>query len=409
MPVFAYRGLAGDGHNVSGVIDADSARTARGKLRASGIFPTVLNEEAGAAERATAVREWFPSLWRRPMPGAELALLTRQLSALLGAGVQLVDALGVLSDQSTRAATKRMLSQVRERVREGSSLADALMAHRDTFSELYIGMVRAGEQAAALEAVLDRLAEYSERQSEFVTKVRGALTYPIIMMCVGTAIMGFLVAYVVPQVATVFEQQHAALPLATKILISLSAILTTYYLPILLLIIAIVAGIIAGLATPRGRRIYDTAILRLPYIGPTVIRVICARFARTLATLLSSGVQLLPALNAVKGVVTNGLLKDAIEKSRESIREGSGMGQTLSASGIFPPLLIEMIRVGERSGDLERMLERVADNYEREVSHSLSQMTTVLEPLMTVAMAAVIVFMMLAVLMPIFQLNQLMQ
>ena len=150
------------------------------------------------------------------MPAADLALLTRQLSALLGAGVQLVDALSALADQSTRAATKRMLSQVRERVREGSSLADALTNHRDIFSDLYIGMVRAGEQAAALEAVLDRLAEYSERQNEFVTKVRGAMTYPIIMMCVGTAIMAFLVAYVVPQVATIFEQQHAALPIATS-------------------------------------------------------------------------------------------------------------------------------------------------------------------------------------------------
>ena len=161
---------------------------------------------------------------RHKMPASDLALLTRQLSALLGAGVQLVDSLGTLSEQSTRAATKRMLSQVRERVREGSSLADALTAHRDTFSDLYIGMVRAGEQAAALEAVLDRLAEYSERQSEFVTKVRGAMTYPIIMMCVGTAIMGFLVTYVVPQVATIFEQQHAALPLATRILIAFSAL-----------------------------------------------------------------------------------------------------------------------------------------------------------------------------------------
>jgi general secretion pathway protein F len=409
MPVFAYRGLGADGRTINGVVDADSARTARGKLRASGIFPTDLSEESNAVERQAAQRAWLPSLWRRKMPAADLALLTRQLSALLGAGVQLVDALSALADQSTRAATKRMLSQVRERVREGSSLADALTNHRDVFSDLYIGMVRAGEQAAALEAVLDRLAEYSERQNEFMTKVRGALTYPIIMMCVGASIMAFLVAYVVPQVATIFEEQHAALPMATRILISISAIVTGYWLVLILLIGGMVAGITGAMATPRGRRLYDTAILKLWYIGPTMIRIICARFARTLATLLASGVQLLPALDAVKGVVTNGLLKDAVEQSRESIREGHGMGQTLAHSGLFPPLLIEMIRVGERSGELERMLERVADNYEREVSHSLSQMTTVLEPLMTVAMAAVIVFMMLAVLMPIFQLNQLMQ
>jgi general secretion pathway protein F len=270
-------------------------------------------------------------------------------------------------------------------------------------------MVRAGEAAGALEAVLDRLAEYSERQSEFVSKVRGALTYPAIMMCVGVLIMGFLVSYVVPQVATIFEQQHAVLPLMTRILIGLSDFLAEYWLALLIILVAAVAGIVAGLATTAGRRIYDTWLLRLPYIGPTVVRVICARFARTLATLLKSGVQLLPSLTAVKRVVTNGLLAEAVEQSRESIREGHGMGQTLERSGLFPPLLVAMIKVGERSGDLEQMLERVADNYEREVESSLRQMTTVLEPLMTLVMAALILFMMLAVLLPIFQLNQLMQ
>ena len=413
MAVFAYHGFDASGRAVSGVVDAESARAARAKLRSAGTFTTDLSEEAGreAAAAAQSSKSWTDYLPKmtRGMSPSDLALMTRQLSALLGAGVQLVDALGALSDQATRAVTKRMLSQVRERVREGTSLADAIASHRDVFSDLYVGMVRAGEQAAALEQVLDRLAEYSERQNEFVTKVRSALTYPIIMMCVGAAIMGFLVTYVVPQVATIFQQQHAALPLATQILIAFSTLLTTYWWLIGILVVALVAGIITILSTPRGRAIYDRTILRIPYIGPTIVRIICARFARTLATLLASGVQLLPALDAVKGVITNTLLRGAVEKSREEIREGHGMGQTLSQSGYFPPLLIEMIRVGERSGELERMLERVADNYEREVSHSLSQMTTVLEPVMTLAMAGVIVFMMLAVLMPIFQLNQLMK
>src|SRR5271156_938777 len=280
MPVFAYRGLGADGRTVNGVVDADSARTARGKLRASGIFPTDLNEESNAVERKAEKREWFPSLFRRKLPAAELALLTRQLSALLGAGVPLVEALGALSDQPARAATKRMFSQVRERVREGSSLADALASHRDTFSELYIGMVRAGEQAAALEGVLDRLAEYSERQAEFTSKVRGALTYPIIMMLVGAGVMGFLVPYVVPQVARIFEEQKAGLPLATRMLLDLSARVTGYWLGLLLLLVGTVAGITAALATPRGRRLYDTWILKAYYIGPTMIRIICARFAR---------------------------------------------------------------------------------------------------------------------------------
>jgi general secretion pathway protein F len=314
-----------------------------------------------------------------------------------------------LAEQSSRAAVKRMLSQVRERVREGSSLADALRVHPHIFSDLYVGMVRAGEQAAALEAVLDRLADYSERQAEFMAKVRGALTYPIIMMIVGTAIMTFLVTYVVPQVATIFEQQHAALPLATQILIAISSFLTGYWVWIALVLLGTAAGILYGLSTVRGRRFYDSMTLRLPYVGQTVVRIVCARFARTLATLLAAGVQLLPALEAVKAVVTNGLLREAIEKSREEIREGHGMAHTLSQSKLFPPMLIEMIRVGERSGELERMLERVADNYELEVAHSLSQVTTILEPVMTLMMAAVIVFMMLSVLLPIFQLNQIMQ
>ncbi len=407
MPVFAYRGLAPNGRTINGVIDADSPRNARGKLRELGIFPTELSTEQAAARTPSAQR-WLPTFGRR-IPATDLSLLTRQLSALLGAGVQLVDALGALSDQTSRAITKKILSQVRENVREGSSLADALAAHPDTFSDLYVGMVRAGEAAGALEAVLDRLAEYSERQAEFIAKVRGALTYPIIMMCVGTLIMGFLVSYVVPQVATIFEQQHAVLPLMTRVLIRLSDILAGYWIELLLAVVMLVAGIAAGLATKAGRRIYDVWLLRMPYIGPTVIRVICARFARTLATLLKSGVQLLPSLSAVKRVVTNGLLADAIEGCRDSIREGHGMGQTLERSGLFPPLLVEMIKVGERSGELEQMLERVADNYEREVETSLRQMTTVLEPLMTLVMAALILFMMLAVLLPIFQLNQMMQ
>jgi len=408
MPVFAYRGLSTQGRTVNGVVDADSARTARGKLRSMGVFPTEISEEI-AARSAISIRDWLPKMGRAKLSGPDLGLLTRQLSALLGAGVQLVEALGILSEQSTKAPIKRMMSQVRERVREGSSLADALSAHREVFSDLYVGMIRAGEAAAALEAVLDRLAEYTERQSEFVAKVRGALTYPIIMMCVGFAIMGFLVTYVVPQVATIFKESHAALPFATQVLIGLSDILIGYWYLILIGFIGSVAGLAFGLSTTKGRRFYDRMVLKIPYIGETLIRIICARFARTLGTLLSSGVQLLPALDAVKGVVTNGLLRDAVQTSRDSIREGHGMGETLKLSGLFPPLLVEMVKVGERSGELEQMLERVADAYEHEVANSLSQMTTVLEPVMTLVMAGMIVFMMMAVLMPIFQLNQLMQ
>jgi general secretion pathway protein F len=407
MPVFAYRGLAPNGRNVAGVIDADSARNARGKLRELGIFPTDLTEEESARGIATQW-QWLPS-FRRGIKPTELSLLTRQLSTLLGAGVQLTEALGTLGEQSERPHVKRILSQIRERVREGSSLADAFAVHPEIFNDLFIGMVRVGETAGALEPVLDRLADYGERQSEFIGKVRGALTYPIIMIVAGMLIMGVLVTYVIPQVATIFEQQNAVLPLMTRILIGLSNFLSNDWLLILIALVGGAAGIMFGLSTRAGRRFYDTWILRLPFIGPTMTRIACARFARTLATLLESGVQLVPALTAVKRVVSNGLLAEAVEQSRESIREGHGMGETLQRSGLFPPLLIEMIKIGERSGELEQMLHRVADNYEREVDSSLGQLTTLLGPLMTVMMGAVILIMMLSILQPILQLNQMMQ
>jgi general secretion pathway protein F len=406
MPVFAYRGLSAAGRAVGGVIDADSARSARGKLREQGIFPTDLNQSAAApATRVASVRRFL----RRRVPAAELALVTRQLATLLGAGLPLVDALGTLADQIHRPMLRAIFSQVRERVREGAALADALAMHGHVFSSLYVNMVRAGETAGALEVVLGRLADYSESQAEFVNKVRGALTYPIIMLIVAAGIVTFLMAYVVPQITGVFAQTAQALPASTQALLWISNTMSEYWLLLVAAAVGLPVAFAAALRTATGREIYDRWLLRAPYIGPMVIKVVSARMARTLATLLSSGVQLLTALDAVKLLVANRTLAREIENTRDGIREGHGMANTLGRSGLFPPLLIEMIRVGERSGELEPMLERAADAYEREVASSLAQMTTFLEPMMTVLMAGIIVFMILAVLTPIFQLNQLAQ
>jgi general secretion pathway protein F len=406
MPVFAYRGLSADGRAVGGVIDADSARSARGKLREQGIFPTDLSQSAAAPTTRTATVRHF---LRRRVPAAELALVTRQLATLLGAGLPLVDALTALAEQVHRPMLRAIFSQVRERVREGSALADALAMHGHVFSSLYVNMVRAGEAAGALEVVLARLADYSESQAEFVNKVRGALTYPIIMMIVAAGIVTFLMAYVVPQITSVFSQTAQALPTSTQVLLMISNTMAQYWLLLVIAALGLPVAAAAALRTNAGREFYDRWILRMPYIGPMVVKIVSARLARTLATLLSSGVQLLTALDAVRLLITNRTLAREIEKARDSIREGHGMATTLSRSGLFPPMLIEMIRIGERSGELEPMLERAADAYEREVASSLAQMTTLLEPMMTVVMAGIIVFMILAVLTPIFQLNQLAQ
>src|SRR5271166_1984014 len=285
MPVFGYRGLSIEGRTVSGVIDADSPRTARGKLRASGIFPIDISAEAATGKRERSLRDLIPKIVRGISSG-ELALLTRQLATLLGASVPLEEALGALGEQAVRPHLRAMLSQVRERVREGSALADALAAHGEVFSDLYVSMVRAGESAGALEVVLERLADYGEKQSDLVSKIRGALTYPIIMMCVGTGIMAFLVSYVVPQVATIFQQTNQALPVVTQMLIAASDFLASYWILLLLTFGIFVGLIVFALSTPRGRLIYDSWVLKIPYIGPTTIKIIAARFARTLATLL---------------------------------------------------------------------------------------------------------------------------
>ncbi len=260
--------------------------------------------------------------------------------------------------------------------------------------------------------MLDRLADYAERQAEFVSKVKGALTYPVIMMGVGTAIMAFLVDLRGAAGRHDLPGQQGRPPDGDPVpdcLFGLS--LTDYWWLLLILFGGIAAGLVYGFRTPRGRRFYDTWTTAHSLRRPDHhTHGICARFARTLGTLLASGVQLLPALDAVKLVMTNGLMARCDrEQSRNEIREGHGMGQTLAASKLFPPLLIEMIRVGERTGELERLLERAADSYEREVAASLAQMTTLLQPMMTIVMAGVILFMMMAVLMPIFQLNQIVQ
>ncbi len=407
MPVFTYRGLAADGRTVSGLVDADSPRSARLRLREQGIFPTELTQSATGATRSVKSVSGF--FFRRRVPAAELALATRQLSTLLAAGFPLVDALSALAEQTHRALLKSIFSQVREKVREGSSLADALSAHGQIFSNLYVNMVRAGETAGALEIVLERLADYSEKQSEFLAKVRGALTYPLIMLVVAGGIVSFLMAYVVPQVTTVFSQTAQALPASTQLLLWLSNTFTRDWPFLLTAALGVPLALMAVVRTSWGRELFDRWILRVPYFGPMLTKIAAARFARTLATLLSSGVQLLAALDAVKLLITNRALAQEIERSREAVREGHGIGATMARSGRFPPLLVEMIRVGERSGELEPMLERAADAYEREVAASLAQLTTLLEPMMTLLMAGIIIFMILAVLTPIFQLNQLMQ
>ena len=403
MPVYAYKGFNLQGRKVAGVIDAESPKGARASLRRAGVFPTNLSEERPGQ---TAVASSSRTLLER-VSTQDLALMTRQLATLAAAGLPLVECLSTLIEQMEREGLKRVLSHVRQQVREGQSLADALQAHPRVFSHIYVSMIRAGEASGTLEVVLARLADYSEKQAKLWRTVRAALTYPFLMVIVASLILLFLLAYVVPQVTRIFAETGQSLPLATVVLISFSSFLAQTWWALLLLWAGGALLMTRVVRTPRGQGLYDRFILRVPWLGRVLQKMAVARFARTLSTLLASGVPILTALDIVKNIISNTLIRQVAEEARVNVQEGESLAAPLRRSPFFPALLVQMITVGERSGELETMLARAADAYEEEVESSVTSLTTLLEPLTILIMGAVVLFIVLAILLPIFELNQL--
>lgn len=407
MPVYAYKGFSNDGRAIGGIIDAENPKGARLKLRRSGIFPTEIAEQEATRQTAVGGRSFdIRSYFERVRP-QDLALMTRQLATLVGAGLPLVECLDALIEQVDAQSQKRILSQVRERVVEGGTLADALKAHPRVFNELFVNMVRAGEASGALDIVLMRLAEYTERAAELRGKVRAALMYPSFMAVFATAILFFLLSYVVPKITRIFTETQQELPAITQVLLGLSDLAQRYWWVVVLSVVATVVVVRVSLRTPTGRLRFDRAKLAAPYFGKLLKKVALARFARTLSTLLDGGIPLLQSLDIVKNVVNNVVLRNAIEDGRNSIREGQSIAEPLRKSGLFPPLLVHMIAVGEKSGELEAMLARAADAYDNEVEASVSALSSIMEPAIIVVMGGVVLFIVLAILLPIFELNQL--
>ncbi len=403
MPVFAYRGLTSAGRNVQGVVDADSAKGARARLRRDGIFPTDVAEQQVEPSSGGGL-----ALRRGPrMTPAELALVSRQMSTLLGAGVPVVEALAAIGEQSDRPVVTQVLSHVRDQVTQGTPLADALAEYPTVFPELYVGMVRAGEAAGALDLVLERLATYTEAQTRLTSKVRNALAYPVLMTVVSTGIVAFLLGFVVPRVTRIFADQKQTLPFLTRLLLGISETIASSWWLIALVLAGLVAWLLAARRRPAWRLWFDRKLLTLPVIGPIVTRIAVARFARTLATLLGNGIPLLSALEVASGVAGNSALAQAIDDARSAIREGQSIAAPLKQSGLVPPLVTHMIAVGERSGELEAMLGKVADGYEQEVESTLGTLTAILEPITIVVMGGVVLFIVLAILLPIFEINAL--
>jgi general secretion pathway protein F len=321
--------------------------------------------------------------------------------------VPLVEALGALVDQVDHERMKRVVSDVRQRVNEGSSLADAMAAHGKVFSNLYVNMIRAGESSGALEVVLVRLADFTESQARLRSKVVGTLTYPAAMLGIGTVIMGILFTVVIPKITKIFEDTKVTLPWTTRALIGFSTTVHDYWWLFLLLAAGAVALFLRWRETPPGRAVWDRRVLTLPVFGSLIRQIAIARFSRTLSTLLKSGVPLLTSLDIVRNIVGNVRLAQVIDESREAIKEGESIAAPLKRSGEFPPLVYHMVAIGERSGQLEEMLTNVANAYDAQVETKIGALTALLEPFMIVGMGVAVAFIVFSILMPILQINTL--
>ena len=406
MAVYEYKGLNDKGKSISGLVDADSPKSAREKLRRDGIFPTSLTEgkETKSLSREIDLKQVFERIGTR-----DIAIMTRQMSTLLRAGLPLISTLNALADQVESSKLTKVISQIRERVNEGASLATAMSDYPHIFPDLYVNMVAAGESSGSLEIVLSRLADYMEDQVQIKNKILTALAYPIIMVCIAIGVIGILFTYVIPKFVEIFEDIHQALPLPTQVLIGLAEFSQKFWWLILILVIAAVYGLRRYRNTEKGRDVFDRTSLKIPIFG-TIIRLSAiSRFTKTLSTLLASGIPLLKALDIVKRIVNNTVISEAVENASENIKEGASIAEPLRRSGVFPPMVTHMIASGEQSGELEAMLEKVSEFFDSEVEIRVTAMTTLLEPIMILIMAGVVGFIVVSILLPLLQMNQIIQ
>ena len=414
MPMYAFKGVGNNGKTVTGVRDAESPKALRQVMRKDGVLVTSFELSKGGkaakeqnAKRAGLSKEVdFGGLFSG-VRKVEIAAFTRQMSTLLRSGIPLADALGALVEQVTNVRFKAPLSEVRTAVNEGSSLADSLAKHPKLFDELYVSMVRAGEVAGNLDEVLTRLADFQEGSQKLKSKIQGAMIYPLVMVVVGVGIMAVLMIKVIPEITSMFTQQGKTLPLNTRFLIWTSRFFGNNWWLLGLLGIAAFFLFMKWKASEGGKPIWHKFVLGMPVVGELVRTVNVGRFARTLGTMLQSGVPMLKALDTAKQIVGNVLIQRAIEDAKKAVTEGESLAQTLKKSGQFPATMIHMVAVGEKAGQLEQMLERVAQTYESEVDVKLTRLTSLLEPLMLVIMGGAVAFIVFSILQPIMDLGQL--
>ena len=415
MAVFEYIGKSAGGKTVKGVMDVESVRALKAALRRDKVFLTEYKQtsagkagqsrvKAGKTQTAGSSDIDVAELLTRISP-MDIAEMTRQLATLQKAGVPLVDSMSAIVEQTENSKLKRILSAVRTDLNEGTSFSQSLAKHPKVFTTTYTNMVRAGESSGNLDLVLQRLADFTEAQVRLRNKIVGAMTYPVIMMLISVLIVGAMMILVVPKITVMFEDLGADLPFITKALIFISGMLSTWW-PLF-----IVAGVALSIlferwrASESGAVKWDTFLLKVPVLGDLVRKIAIARFARTLSTLLSSGVPLLSAMEIVENVVDNKVLSAVLGEARVAIREGDTISGPLKRSEEFPPMVVHMVAIGERTGELEAMLKNVSESYENQVDTKVNALTSILEPIMIVGMGFVVAFLVAAILLPMMQLT----
>lgn len=397
MPTYRYTGVSREGVEKKGVVDAESVPAARLKLRADGTYPLALTEETG-------VERLLPSL---SLLGRKevLPLLTRQLATLVGAGVPVVSALQSLSAQVDDPESRRVLVDVQESVRSGTTLARAVEGHPETFPELYASMVRAGEESGTLGLSLSRLADHLEDQARTVNRVRSALTYPLLMASVAGLVVVFLLSFVVPKIVGVFSNMGRALPLPTRALIAVSGFLASWWWALLFLLGALVVAGRRHLATEKGKRARDAFLLRLPILGRIVHLSALSRFARTLSTMTAGGIPVDRALRIVAPVVGNAVIAERIEAAAARVVEGTSLSEALRHHAEIPPTLVQMVAVGEESGKLDYLLEKMGEAIDGEVEARMTRALSLMEPGIILVMGTVVACIVISILLPLLEIS----
>ncbi|MFH2060719.1 MAG: type II secretion system inner membrane protein GspF [Pseudomonadota bacterium] len=411
MAVFDYKALNSKGKKISGIIDAQSSLAAKSKLRKQNIFPSSLTRiESTSATDKTKKNNLFSGFRLFSSIGsAELAMITRQLSTLLSAGFPLVKALSTLILQTKSKMMQKILSQLKDAVEEGSSFANALALYPGVFSPIFINMVTAGESSGTLEIVLERLADFTENKDASKKKIQATLAYPVLMSLIGCAVLMVLLTYVVPGIVNIFTDMNQKLPLPTTLLIMVSDFFSSFWWAILLAPVLVLFIIFLIRKTPKGALFTDRLLLMLPIIGSLLKKTIAARFTRTMGSLLENGVPLLTALGITRNVAGNTVIAALISDACDTVEQGGELGDVLSASKYFPNLASQMIKIGETSGELEKMLEKTADLFEKDVQIAITSATALIEPMIILAMGVVVGCIIMAICLPIFEINQLIQ